>query len=372
MDRPTQVVLVIGLIASGCGAPAPTATPSGERAAGDAILMDLTNQRSSDRYLELVTLDAVSGDLRLSPLRGNDGWKADAATKWTASGDALVLGWSDPEGDPTAIEIRRVPLDPGLPAVRIDFGTPSVQDVYVSPDGRWYSARERGNNAPPGATIIARADGSTAPATAPGGGLAWSGDGRRAAILTDARELLVLDPATMTTRVLAQSAGGLTGSGVRPPVVWAPDGSEILFRDADGGLSAVAVESAVVRTIGLEEDLGFVQVVGWSPAGIVVYRLGEPPADVLLISPDDGTIRTVLAAATGANSYDLSPDLVRLAVLELDAGSWAVLVIDLGGGETRRFAAPEGSALSFPRWQPAQAAVPWPAWTPPSVPGLKQ
>jgi Tol biopolymer transport system component len=162
-----------------------------------------------------------------------------------------------------------------------------------------------------------------------GGGIVWSPDGRKVAVIEQGGVLAVADVRTGATRTLldASAAPGMlddwspdgttllaTGGGrlelidgetgiVRDLVagvggVFSPDGSEVAYVDPGSGVNIVNVASGTVRTVAPLSDAA--RAISWSPAGNqVVYTEGGggAPFKVVVVGADGSPAPRVLGTS---------------------------------------------------------------------------
>lgn len=197
------------------------------------------------------------------------------------------------------------------------------------------------------------------------GGLSWSPDGGRLAIVgfhcpeCPPDEPIVGDP-PMAIFTIGPDGNGLkqlTRSTTDGLPTWSPDGTQLLFMRYD--LSGERpTQALVVPSAGGEPTLLFDgQAIhgapAWSPDGT---RLAAGTADGLTVTDGGGDNAAVLVPSPGSTVVDVrwSPDGREIAYRLADA----VWIVPLDGSGSPRRISPEGTYAGTMSWQPILAGLP--------------
>jgi Tol biopolymer transport system component len=335
---------------------------------------------SEGRVHALLLLDPARSDLAQSPDRGAQDDVRHA--EWSPDGTRLLTWAND-----TETTLLVIPVD-GSAVVRIGGDARLTWDGAWSPDGRSIAfsriAAPRsgaGPSAPPdqmpAEIVVAAADGTASPVVAEGILPSWSPDGRRLAAFrpdpsgTDA--LWVTDVASGAGRRLA---AGFPRAGQGVPgdrAIWSPDG-RTLVAIGDGsscGICLVDASTGAIRAIAPEAVQAAVppganeaDIAGWTADGSVLVAIQGPTSAVIRVDPGDDTVGTVLRLDAVIDEVALTPDRTAFAFTRVEVNTMrpSIWYVGVDGTGLRPLLPPGDTGYDDqPRWQPAPAAVSWPA-----------
>ncbi|MBV8550962.1 MAG: S9 family peptidase [Acidobacteriaceae bacterium] len=223
----------------------------------------------------------------------------------------------------------------------------SFSGVGISPDGQWVSwvepAREDGGTeifllrwkeAGAKPRRISAGDGKR---TFEESGLAWSPDGTRVALFSNAessqKQVFVLTVASGKARRLTEVNGYVTD------IRWSPDGQRIAFLYAEGGGGGGPLEAEPART------------------GVIQGQIHNQR--VAVVNAAGGEVRQLSPAQLNVYEYDWSPDGRRFAMIAApgpaDNNWWIAQLysLDAASGEMKvLYHPPAEQQIAIPRWSP--------------------
>ena len=135
---------------------------------------------------------------------------------------------------------------------------------------------------------------------------------------------------------------------------WSPAGHRLVASGAGGGRRVVIVDAAS----GLSRDItprgGRVAVLGWLPAGLILYSRNDPQdgrIKTLLVAREDGSdVRSLASIVADWDDWSLSPDGRNLLVCGPDRKRQVCTLSTIASGQRTRFTAPPGMVSMF--WLP--------------------
>ena len=317
---------------------------------------------------------------------------------------ALLLAAMLAAGQPTA-----APAPATAEAVFDQLGSAHrISELALSGDGRqiaWLEQSPRADGAASTSLLVATLGGarprairigkeSSAPALS---SLAWSPDGRRLALLSDAEaagqlQVHLVEVGPGTTRRLTSLKGELG------TLRFSPDGTTLAFlftlnaRAAAGPVAAKPTETGVIgvrmdvqRLAALDVASGRVRTV--SPANLYVHEFdwapdgrrwvataAPPPGDdgwysskLYAIDASTGEPTVVFAPTTQIGCPRISPDgksVAFVAGLMSDEGvlGGEVFVVSAAGGEPRNLTPGRATSASFVAWRPSSREILFAEW----------